>query len=276
MFNLTDNRHTWNARGVQKSDFKLLDYSHFFEGTEKYPLSNGLTVILKEDYRFPVCTFHLWIKTGSITENEYLGSGISHFTEHSMFLGSKQRKTEGEISKEIESYGGADLNAHTSFMHTAYHFTISSKFITNGIEIMSDMIFNPLFLPERIKNEKKVILSEMDMGKDDPMHVMNEIFLDRIYARHPFRIPIIGYKDIFTALSEKDLKKYFNINYAPNNMILTIVGSFKSDSVKEMVDRHFSPKKRKPLFVPNIPLELPQYNPYRHTEYIKINKPRAK
>ena len=145
-----------------------IDLSKMNEGVFHFVLENGLQVILKEDHSNPTTAVHLRVKTGSIDEIGYFGSGLSHFFEHSLFLGSKKHPLKDSYSAEIESYGGANVNAYTTYDHTAYHFTLLAKYTKEGIDCIEDLVFHPLFPKADVKNEMGSIVSEMDMGDDNP------------------------------------------------------------------------------------------------------------
>ncbi|HBE02722.1 MAG: hypothetical protein A2096_17495 [Spirochaetes bacterium GWF1_41_5] len=255
---------------------KFVSHHELFNGVEKHTLANGLTVLLKEDHRYPVAALQLWIKTGSINEENLLGSGVSHYTEHCLFLGTGKRPEEGRISRELESYGAADLNAHTSFEHTAFHFTVSDKFISEGLDILSDMVFHSRFPASACEREKNVILSEMDMSIDDPERIMNEIFFSEIYNTHYYRIPVIGFRDIFSGLKHQELTAYYKQHYTPDHTVLAAVGNFTTGALLDLAVKYFGGLMRSRGAETCIPGE-PQQKLFKSAAHnLKILKPRVR
>ena len=121
----------------------------------RYTLSNGLTVLLTPYTKVNQINFQLWIKTESVHEEKYLGSGLSHCLEHCIFLGSKNYKNTGEYSKFVEMRGGADNNAHTSYDNTGFYFTLQDKYLEDGLDVLSDLVFNPSLSHQSSKKRKK-------------------------------------------------------------------------------------------------------------------------
>ncbi|MBL8993238.1 MAG: insulinase family protein [Spirochaetia bacterium] len=221
------------------------DLAPFFEGVERRVLANGLTVLVYSDRRFPIISFQLWVKTGSIMESPWLGSGISHYLEHALFLGTKERPKVGQFSREAEILGGADNNAHTSYEHTAFYFTLTSSALHEGLSLLHDLVSHPLFPKDRLSRERDVILAEMDMDTDDPESLMSRDFLEKIFPSHPYRIPIIGHRDAFKDLTRDDLVAYHQSRYVPGNMVLTVAGDLDADQAFAEIDMRFVKMKQK-------------------------------
>jgi zinc protease len=114
---------------------------------ERYTLKNGIPVFVVENHASPVVTVQAWISRGSVYETEKL-AGISHFLEHSLFKGTKNRNV-GEIALEIETCGG-EINAFTSFEETVYYTTLGSRYFEKGMDIIADAVQNPTFDPEEM------------------------------------------------------------------------------------------------------------------------------
>ena len=119
-----------------------------------YKLKNGLTVVYERKQTNSV-TVEITVKTGSNNESEKI-FGISHFIEHMLFEGTKKRPNSKIISNEIEKLGG-ELNAFTSFEKTAYYVKILNRHFDKDLDILSDMIQNPMFNKKSIEKERKII-----------------------------------------------------------------------------------------------------------------------
>ena len=218
-------------------------------------LSNGLTVVVKEDRSSPVVAMQAWVKTGSVTEGKYMGSGLSHYYEHMLFKGTKKLKV-GDYSAQIRAAGGADLNAYTTTNRTVYHFTILSKHFDLGLRNLSDILMNATFPEDEVKKEMPVIFREMDQGADNPDKVMWLSFMQTMYKVHPYRHPVIGYKQVFQALTRDAILDYYKSGYSPSNIIFIVVGDVDAEQAAAKIARQFEPYKRRsiqPVFVPREP-----------------------
>ncbi len=250
-----------------------------YQQVHRKTLTNGLVILLYPTKEMPIINFQLWVKAGSIYENKYLGSGISHCLEHCLFLGSKKFPKQGEYSKFIEMRGAADNNAHTSYDHTAFHFSLDKSYLSDGLKILSDTIFYPLFPQKRFLKEKKVILAEMDMDLDDPEMIISENFFEKIYPNHPYRFPIIGYRDEFMKITRQFLLSYFNEMYIPSNMVLALTGDFEISKANDLIEKYFSNKKNyinSPNIYSSTTQNLNQHAWHFSNTYLDAQLPRAK
>ncbi len=235
----------------------LLFFSLKGWGIELYNLHNGLTVILEEKHTLPIVTAQIWCKAGSITENEFAGSGISHFIEHLLFTTTKKH-TGKYIAQKVKSLG-CDMNGYTSFEETVFHFTLNSENLTNILPIMKEMIFEPAFKKSEIEKERNIILKEINMDQDDIDRYFSDLIFQSVYEKSYYKYPVIGYKELFKNIKRKDIVEYYNRMYVPSNMALIIVGDFNKDKIKRYIKRIFgniSPRSLYPVYTPSEPEQV--------------------
>ena len=211
------------------------------QGGKKFHFKNGLKLLLQEDRRIPLVCFFLKIdETGSINEKKYLGSGISHFVEHAIFLGSKKFPQKDAFSNYLESKGASDFNAYTTYDHTAYYFSFFREHFSKVIHAFYDFIFNPLFPGDEVENERGTILSEMDMIYDRPNDFFYQCLEYYLENSNAYKYPIIGIKKIFSQITPRDLKAFHAEKYRLENMTLSIVGNVnEAEALKEVNDAFF-------------------------------------
>lgn len=238
------------------ADFRLLD-AFWNEAVERRVLPNGLTVLLKEDAFAPVASVQVWVKTGSIHEDTLLGAGVSHFVEHMLFKGTERRQGR-EISTVVQAHGGY-INAYTTFDRTVYYIDLPSEHVGVAIDLLADTVLHSTFPADEVVKERDVILREIDMGRDDPDHRFSEALFDTAFRQHPFRYPIIGHREVFAGLSRDDLVSYYRTRYAPNNLVVVVVGAVKTDAVMSQIEQTFgaAPRRRlPPVLIPAEPMQL--------------------
>lgn len=206
---------------------------------EKHIFKNGLTLLFEKRNTNTVAV-EMTVKVGSNNETKNI-NGISHFIEHMMFEGTKKRTTSKEISSEIEKLGG-ELNAYTSNERTSFFVKILDKHFEKALDVLSDMMQNPLFLEKSIEKERKVILKEIDMVRDEPRFHQWTLFQKTLYKKHPAKNPTYGTIEAVSNIKRKDLVDYYNSYYKPNNMIISIVGNVKD--VKNKVQNSFNNFKK--------------------------------
>lgn len=204
---------------------------------QKTRLANGLTVIIQEDHSAPVAAIQVWVKAGSADEGEK-EAGISHVFEHMLFKGTERRKT-GEIAGEIESLGG-DINAYTGFDHTVYHITLPSRHFAAALDVMADAVQRSSFDKDELAKELEVVLEEIRMNEDDPGRSLYRAIFGGAFTSHPYRRPVIGYKEVVSAFKRADMLAFFKRWYIPNNMTLVITGDVNADAALKAVKGAFT------------------------------------
>lgn len=219
----------------------------------------SLTVLVKPDRSAPVASVQVWVKTGSIHEDKLLGAGISHFLEHMLFKGT-ERRAGREISTTVQSHGGY-INAYTTFDRTVYYIDLPSEHVNVALDLLEDAVLHSRLPEEEVAKERDVILREIDMGRDDPDHRLSEALFDTAFRAHPFRYPIIGYKEVFKTITRDDLIAYYTTRYVPNNLVVVVAGAVDVTAVTAEIERTFGQAERKRLAPVLIPAEPEQLAP---------------
>lgn len=229
--------------------------SETLKGTTRYKLDNGMTVILEENSSSPVVAVNVWVGTGSACEEE--GEyGLAHVHEHMLFKGTEKRKV-GEIARLIEA-GGGDINAFTSFDETVYYVVSASRFLNTTLDILSDVVQNSTFDPEELAKELEVVQEEIRRGEDSPSRVLSQKLFETAYDVHPYRRPVIGTKESVDSFTRKGIMDFYRKWYSPQNMILVVVGDFKTEEVKKTVEDTFGNLERRDIPECKLPEEPEQ------------------
>lgn len=248
------------------ADFRLLD-AFWHEPVERTVLPNGLTVILKRDTSAALASVQVWLKTGSIHEDAHLGAGLSHYLEHMLFKGTTRRAGR-EISATVQAHGGY-INAYTTFDRTVYYIDLPSEHTPVAIDLLADAVFHSTLPADEVAKEKDVILREIAMTKDDADNRLWDTLFATTFREHPYRQPIIGHRDVFSAVSRDDLVGYYRARYVPNNAVVVIVGDIDVVATRAAVEQHFGAVARSrlaPVLVPAEPLQLAPRSEHRHED----------
>lgn len=234
---------------------------NFFETLTELPakteLANGIRVFFRKTPPSGLVSVQVWVKSGSVHENEFLGSGISHFLEHMVFKGTEKFSAE-EISRKIQALGG-NMNAYTTFSRTVYHVDLPAESAETAFEVLSQMTLAPKLDADDALREKDVILREIAMGEDDPDQRLSEATLATAFRVHPLRFPIIGKRDIFKRLDAENLKTYFENRYTSDNLYLVVAGDLDEEIVFALADKFFGNapmRKAREALVPAEPAQL--------------------
>ncbi len=209
-------------------------------------LDNGVTVIF-ERREIPVVSVASSVKFGAQYEKEDV-KGISHFIEHLVFKGTKNRKVT-DIPKEIESRGGI-INAFTGEDVTCYWNKLPSNYFNLGADISRDLVLNPLFESKALERERKVILEEIKMYIDNPGSYVLEKIKEMLYKK-PFNMSIAGTLKTVSFLSREKIIELFNSIYSTNNLVFTVVG--RADFKEVLKEAKKFPKTKKNIsYIPII------------------------
>jgi zinc protease len=170
-------------------------------------LTNGLTLIIREDHSAPVVSAQAWCRAGSIDEDKWLGAGLSHVLEHMLFKGTTTRGA-GRIDQEVQDAGGY-MNAYTSFDRTVYWINVPNTGARVAIDILCDVMQHATLPADELGKEMDVIRREMDMNQDDPGQRSARRLFETAYTKSPYRFTVIGYPDIFNELTRDDIFNYY-------------------------------------------------------------------
>jgi zinc protease len=237
-------------------DFHLLE-RFWREPVARTVLPNGLTLLVKRDASAALASVQVWVKTGSIHEGEHLGAGLSHYLEHMLFKGT-ERRAGREISATVQAHGGY-INAYTTFDRTVYYIDLPSEHVAVALDILADAVLHSTLPAEEVAKEKDVILREIAMTKDDPDNRLWDALFSAAFREHPYRQPIIGHRDVFSAITRDDLVGYYRRRYVPNNLAVVVVGDVEPFAVQTAVEQYFGGAPRAtlaPVLVPSEPLQL--------------------
>ncbi|MFM2132169.1 MAG: hypothetical protein RL646_1372 [Verrucomicrobiota bacterium] len=233
---------------------------------ERRVLSNGLEVLYCGRPGIGLCTVQAWVRTGSVDEGEWEGSGISHYLEHMVFKGT-ERFTGRQLTEAIHRAGGSS-NAYTTFDRTVYYVDAPEEGFEVAMEAVSEMVFAPILSEEDARTEREVILREIAMRDDDHDSVLAEAVLAESVRRNPLRHPIIGHRELFVRLTPEDLRRYHQGRYAPSNVVLAVGGSMPAEQAFDLAERWFGSHPRRPVLESAPPSEPPQAS-QRRVEVIR-------
>jgi len=237
-----------------------------------YTLDNGLHVILHEDHSTPIVAVSIMYHVGSKNE-EPNRTGFAHFFEHLLFEGSENIKR-GEFDNYVENAGGT-LNANTWYDRTYYYEILPSNQLELGLWLESERLLHAKVENVGIETQRQVVKEERRQRVDNqPYGTLLQETMKRLFTKHPYKWPVIGYMEHLDAAVEKDYKDFYKTFYVPNNAVLSIAGDLNVEESKKLVAKYFGsiPKGTKAIPTPNI-VEPPIKSEIRDTIYDNIQLP---
>lgn len=230
---------------------------------QKELLKNGIRIVTEEIPYVNSVSIGLWIKAGSRYES-IENNGISHFIEHMLFKGTKKRSAK-EIANSIDKIGG-QLNAFTSKECTCLYAKVLDAHFDIALDVLADMFFNSNFDHEDIEKEKGVVLEEINMYEDSPEDLVHDLFSQTVWSGNSLGMPVLGTESSLGNLKREKILDYFNNNYIPQNIVISVVGNIKHTDAVKNVREYF--EKSKPGNREAIQTPTPNFEP----EYMFKNK----
>mgnify|MGYP001569777304 FL=1 len=203
---------------------------------KKTVLSNGLRVVSEEIPHVRSVSIGIWINVGSRDE-EASNNGISHFIEHMVFKGTKDRSVK-DIAQSLESVGGY-LNAFTGKEHTCYYARVLDEYSELALDVISDLLQNATFPEKDLEKEKGVVIEELKNAEDDPDDIIHDYFDKTLFGSHPLGFPVIGTEPNLRSLVQADLKTYVRNYYVPEKMVLAAAGNIGHATLVKLAEQYF-------------------------------------
>lgn len=203
---------------------------------EMTTLANGLRVVTCNMPHLETASLGVWVNTGARSEMAH-EHGLAHLLEHMAFKGTTSRSAL-QIAEEIEAVGGA-VNAMTSFETTDYFARVLREHVPLALDILGDILQNPLFAAEDMEREKEVILQEIASVQDSPDDLVFELAQEAAYPSQPLGRTILGTPGSVRGLTREDLTAYRLSAYAAPRMVLGAAGAVDHDAIAARAETLF-------------------------------------
>jgi len=200
-------------------------------------LENGLQAVWEEDHRQPLVAIEVRIRGGLRGEGPYVGTGITHFIEHLLFKGTPTRPP-GSIEQEVRRYGGT-INAFTSMDATGITLFVESRYASEALGMVADILQHAVFDPEEVEKERAVITREIDMKLDDPHYRVWQLLWSRHFLEHPYGQPTIGHASLLQQITVEEIASLYRAQYQPQNITIGMVGDLDGAGMPQLVRAHF-------------------------------------
>ena len=204
-------------------------------------LSNGLRIITEPMPGLASASIGLWVMAGGRHEAPEQ-NGIAHFLEHMAFKGTKTRSAL-QIAEAIEDVGGY-INAYTSREMTAYYARVLGGDVPLALDVVSDIVLNPVFDQREIEVERNVILQEIGQALDTPDDIIFDWLQEAAYPDQAIGRTILGPSEKVAAFGREDLSRFVSQHYGPEQMILAAAGAVDHDAIVKQAETIFAGRGR--------------------------------
>jgi predicted Zn-dependent peptidase len=205
------------------------------ENIKKTVLDNGLTIITEQMNNVRSASVGIWVRSGSRHETQEF-NGISHFIEHTLFKGTRNR-TSREIAIESDAIGG-NVDAFTSREIASYYVKVLDEHLPRAFDLLGDLVTNPLFEDQELDRERNVVIEEINMVEDTPDDLVHEVFISNFWPDHPLGRSILGTVETLSTFDHDKVAEQFFSVYTPRNLVVAGAGNFEHDALVEMASHH--------------------------------------
>jgi predicted Zn-dependent peptidase len=196
--------------------------------------SSGLRVVTERMPGVRSVALGIWVLAGSRDEEPAI-SGSSHFLEHLLFKGTKQRSAL-DIAEQFDAVGG-DLNAFTAKEYTCYYARVLDRDLPMAVEHLSDMLQHSLIRAADLEAERQVILEEIHMHEDSPEDVVHDLYTEVLWPAHPLGRPILGTAATIEAATRDRVHRFYRRHYVPGNFVVVAAGNVRHEDVVALLKR---------------------------------------
>lgn len=225
--------------------------------TENYKLTtlhNGVRIVTENVPHVSSAAIGFWIKAGSRDE-AFTEQGMSHFLEHMVFKGTTKRPSPKQIADEVDAIGGY-MNAFTDREHTCYYMRTLAEDVPTAVDILGDMMTDPLFPVIETHRERGVVLEEIKQRDDDPEDLIHDLFAESLFPAHALGVPVIGRAEVIANAEPDHLRAIINNRYQGQRITVSLSGNVDHDAVVDQVASQLgglgTGTKREVLPQPNI------------------------
>ena len=190
-------------------------------------LPNGIRVLVAEMPETRSVSMAIYVGIGSRVETKN-DAGTSHFLEHMLFKGTAKRPTAADISQEIESRGGV-VNASTDKEVTVFWSRVPARHYLVALDVVADMLRAPVLRATDVESERRVIVEELRMYRDQPQDRVHTLVDELLYPRHPLGWEVAGREDVVLGMTTDGLRAFMQRGYAPSRTVVALAGPIRAD-----------------------------------------------
>ena len=204
-------------------------------GVEVTRLDNGIDVATHHMPHLESVALGLWVGAGARYEKAS-EHGISHLLEHMAFKGTERRSAR-DIAEAIEAVGG-EMNAETSVDHTTYYLRLLKGDLALGLDVLGDIICNPLLDPDELALEQHVVLQEIGAAHDVPEDWVFELFQQAAFPGQAIGRTVLGTPESIRAHTSNDLKRFLGTHYCGPQVVVAAAGNVDHGELVNLAERH--------------------------------------
>src|SRR5438876_6540638 len=250
------------AFGAVGAELKLPSYT-------RTVLSNGVVLLLMEQHEVPMVSFNVLVSAGSTTDPKGK-EGLASLTSELLTRGTTTRSAE-QLASEVDFLGGA-LQFSTGLDFTSGGGEFLAKDVRAGVELLSDVLLNPVFAKEEVAKRIAQRIDELKQEKDEPQAVITNYFHAFLFGDHPYGRAIDGDERSVAAIKRDDIAQFYRTHYTAQNIRIAAVGDFSTPEMERLLSERFGGRAKS---ANSARLNLPPPAPVKGRKVLLVDKPDA-
>jgi len=201
---------------------------------QKFELSNGLRLLVREDPRLPLASMSAVFRSGLLAETPQT-NGVTRLTARVLLKGTKNRTAE-QIADQIEAIGGSiSSDAGNNSMSVSVHMMKPDLKI--GVDLLADVLLNATFPEKAVAREKEVQKAGIKQEEEQLTTVARNILRQALFTDHPYALRANGSTESVQHLAQKDLIEFRDKYLVARNGVVSVFGNVKAAEVKQLFDQ---------------------------------------
>jgi len=217
---------------IENLKSKILDPQMDYRVTT---LKNGLRVVTIRRPSRMTTAVRVYVRAGSRYDGQR--SGKAHFVEHMLFGGTANRSSH-QLYSDIESLGGT-IQANTTKEYATFYAVVMDRYLEAGLDVLADLIINPVFDRMTFLKEKLVIVEEIKQAQDT-QSVLWDRFAETLWVGNPIRRPTLGNVESLRDLEYEEMLDFYRKRYTARNMVVSICGDMDHRHAVEQISQRLS------------------------------------
>ncbi|HEX4638769.1 MAG TPA: pitrilysin family protein [Chthoniobacterales bacterium] len=217
---------------------------------QKFELSNGLRLLVREDARLPLVSISAVFRSGLLAENRET-NGITRLTARTLLKGTKTRTAE-QIANEIEAIGGSiSSDAGNNSLSVGVHMMKPDLKI--GVDLLADVLLNATFPDNVVAREKQVQIAGIKQEEEQPTTVARNLLRQALFQDHPYALRANGAPESVQRLTPKELLAFRDKYIVAKNGVISVFGNVNANEVKQMFEQALGKMKPGELALTHVP-----------------------
>jgi zinc protease len=244
----------WLGLCLGVATWMLLSYGvlNAMSPVQRVVLPNGLVVLTSAEHALPFVTFKLLIHAGARLDPPGDG-GLASLAARALLFGT-QKQSMASLNEQLD-FMGASLSSDAGRDYMVLSLRVLKKDLNDGFRLFMEVLREPAFPPDEVKNEVARTLAAIRASEDRPGEVAEKAFLKALYGASPYGQPVIGTKESVEKLTVEGLRQFYGSYYDPNNSVMVIVGDIEEDALKNSIVPQLSAWKARPMPVSTVEIK---------------------